>query len=318
MTQAIQKVAEVMSFFTPEQEQIILNTFLGGASRQEAQVLLATVSRRRLDPFSRQVYFVKRWDEQKHAEVWAIQTSIDGLRSIAERTGKYDGQDEPEYGVEDGQRFCKVKVYRKDWARPAVGVAYFNEFVQHKKDGSVTKFWRQMPKHMHAKCAEALAIRKAFPEDTGGLYIAEEFGAVDDGVTLHPAEDREQAPPKRDVAQELAEKAKQQLPPRSQSVPPPSSAEKPTPEPARKLPGLATARAKAKWNAEHPDKVKALSASEMEALSAAGELPFPEKEEQPPQSQSGDDGYVEFDKQAEDVLRRAQEAKARREEERTS
>jgi phage recombination protein Bet len=165
-------------FFSEAQEQMLLKTFLGGATRDEAMVLMETVRRRRLDPFSRQVYFIKRWDSAKREEVWAIQTSIDGLRSIAERTGKYDGQDEPEYGKDEAGEFCKVKVYRKDWSpnRYAMGIAYLAEFIQKKKDGGVTSFWARMPRLMLAKCAEALAIRKAFPEDTGGLYIAEEMG----------------------------------------------------------------------------------------------------------------------------------------------
>lgn len=175
------------TFFTEGQEQMILKTFLGGATKEEAVVLLETVRRRRLDPFSRQVYFIKRYDMAKREEVWAIQTSIDGLRSIAERTGKYDGQGEPVYGEDEAGKFCKVTVYRKDWSpnRGAVGIAYFNEFVQHKKDGGVTKFWKDMPRLMLAKCAEALAIRKAFPEDTGGLYISEEMGQEKEEAPRH-------------------------------------------------------------------------------------------------------------------------------------
>lgn len=179
MTTALASVQPdaIQPFFSSEQERMILTQFLGGASKAEASVLLEIVKRRRLDPFSRQVYFVKRWDAGKRDEVWAIQTSIDGLRSIAERTGKYDGQDEPIYGEDEAGKFCKVKVYRKDWSptRAAVGIAYLNEFIQKKKDGSITSFWARMPRLMLAKCAEALAIRKAFPEDAAGLYISEEM-----------------------------------------------------------------------------------------------------------------------------------------------
>ena len=177
---AIQSVTTqpIAPFFTPDQEQMILRNFLGGATKEEAAVLLEIVKRRRLDPFARQVYFVKRWDSQKREEVWAIQTSIDGLRGIAERSGQYDGQDEPIYGKDEAGEFCKVKVYRKDWSptRYAMGIAYLSEFIQKKKDGTVTSFWQRMPRLMLAKCAEALAIRKAFPEDTAGLYIPEEMG----------------------------------------------------------------------------------------------------------------------------------------------
>ena len=166
--------------FSVEQQKMIRDSFASGASPQEFAVLMEVAKARRLNPLLRQIYFVKRWDSQKHCEVWSTQISIDGLRAVAERTGKYDGQDEPEYTYVQGGtalECCKVKVYRKDWARPVVGVAYFKEYAQTKKDGSLTQFWATKPHVMLAKCAEALGIRKAFPEDTGGLYVAEEMGA---------------------------------------------------------------------------------------------------------------------------------------------
>jgi phage recombination protein Bet len=175
------------SFFSDAQEQMILKTFLGGATKDEAVVLLETVRRRRLDPFSRQVYFVKRYDYQKREEVWAIQTSIDGLRSIADRTGHYEGQTKPEWCGEDGvwvdvwlkkepPAAARVGVHKTGFREPAYGIARLDAYRQTKKDGSPTAFWIKMSDLMLAKCAEALALRKAFPEDTGGLYIAEEMG----------------------------------------------------------------------------------------------------------------------------------------------
>lgn len=174
-------------YFSEAQEQMILKTFLGGATKEEAVVLLETVRRRRLDPFSRQVYFVKRWDSAKREEVWAIQTSIDGLRSIADRTGRYEGQTKPEWCGSDGvwrdvwlsktpPAAARVGAYKTGFREPAYGVARYDAYVQTKRDGAVTSFWAKMPDLMLAKCAEALAIRKAFPEDTGGLYVAEEMG----------------------------------------------------------------------------------------------------------------------------------------------
>lgn len=212
------------AFFTAEQEQMILKTFLGGATREEAAVLLEIVKRRRLDPFARQVYFVKRWDSQKREEVWAIQTSIDGLRSLAERTGQYDGQDEPAYGEDEAGKFCKVRVYRKDWSpnRYAMGIAYLDEFIQKKKDGTVTAFWARMPRLMLAKCAEALAIRKAFPEDTGGLYIAEEMGqeppAATPAVEVLPPEGERKAPAP-EAAKTVTVEAKPEAPKSSAPAP---------------------------------------------------------------------------------------------------
>lgn len=163
--------------FTPQQKAMIRDTYANGATEKEFQVLLEVAKLRRLNPLLRQIHFVKRWNRDLGRDVWAAQVSVDGLRAIAERTGKYDGQDEPEYECDDKGKLvsCRVKVYRKDWSRPAVGVAYWSEYVQTKKDGSPTRFWADMPRVMLAKCAEAIAMRKAFPEDMGGLYTDEEM-----------------------------------------------------------------------------------------------------------------------------------------------
>jgi phage recombination protein Bet len=171
--------------FTSEQRQLIRDSYANGATDTEFEVLMAVAIARNLNPLLRQIWFVQRWDSQKKRMVWATQTSIDGLRSIAQRTGLYNGQDEPEYERDDkGKIVCaKVKAYRKDWARPAVGVAYWTEYVQTTKDGNVTKMWAEKPHLMLAKCAEALALRKAFPEDTGGLYVDEEMGPIDVAAT---------------------------------------------------------------------------------------------------------------------------------------
>lgn len=166
--------------FTADQERMIRDAFANGASPSEFAVLMEIARARRLNPLLKQVHFVKRWDNQKRRDVWSTQVSIDGLRAIAERTGKYDGQDEPEFVERDGLVIsCKVRVYRKDWTRPVVGVAYWDEYVQLTKEKNPTQFWARMPHVMLAKCAEALALRKAFPEDMSGLYTVDEMGQTE-------------------------------------------------------------------------------------------------------------------------------------------
>lgn len=189
--------------FSAEQRKMIRDSFANGASDAEFAVLMEVAKVRGLNPLTRQIYFVKRWDSQKRCEVWSTQISIDGLRAVAERTGVYDGQGEPVYEYDkDGKLTkCTVHVYRKDWSagRSAVGVAFFSEYAQTKKDGGLTSFWATKPHIMLAKCAEALAIRKAFPEDTSGLYVPEEMGEAAavtvEAEVVHPPEaDKREAP----------------------------------------------------------------------------------------------------------------------------
>jgi phage recombination protein Bet len=176
MSDAIQKVDTLE--FTLDQRKMIRDSFLSGASEPEAAMLMELARVRKLNPITRQIHFVKRWDSNKNCEVWSAQVGIDGFRSIAERTGRYDGQDEPEfeYDAKGAMKLCRVKVYRKDWSRPSVGLAHFSEYAQYKKDKSLTSMWATKPHVMLAKCAEALAFRKAFPEDMSGLCSSEEMG----------------------------------------------------------------------------------------------------------------------------------------------
>lgn len=179
---AIQKPTLAPLEFTPEQRKIILDSFLNGASAAEAAVLMELAKIRRLNPITRQIHFVKRWNANRNCETWEAQVGIDGFRTIAERTGLYDGQDEAEFGYNQAGNqlvWCKVRVYRKDWSRPAVGLAHYAEYVQKKKDGAITKMWAEKPHVMLAKCAEAIAFRRGFPDDTSGLYTAEEMPEVE-------------------------------------------------------------------------------------------------------------------------------------------
>lgn len=165
--------------FTPEQSQIIRDMCANGATESEFTFLMEIAKARGMNPLLKQIYFVKRWDSSKKREVWSAQVGIDGFRSIAERTGLYDGQDEPEYGPLNNSGFpqwAKVKVYKKGVSRPFVGTAYWAEFVQLNKEGNPTKFWIDMPMNQLAKCAESLALRKGFPEELGGLHTPDEMG----------------------------------------------------------------------------------------------------------------------------------------------
>lgn len=142
-----------------------------------------------LSPILKQIYFIPRteWSKENGSVTKIVpQTSIDGLRLIAERSGKRDGEMPPEWCGEDGRwkqlwladhppAAARVGVCKRGCTQPFYGVALFKEYVQRTKDGKITKFWNEKPALMLAKCAEALAIRKAFPQETAGLYAQEEL-----------------------------------------------------------------------------------------------------------------------------------------------
>ena len=159
------------------------------APRPVVEQFLSLARRSGLDPLAKQIYCIGRFSRGRVE--WAIQTGIDGFRVTAERSGVYAGQDPAEWMTEKGEWVdafipllhgkyplaARVRVYRSDWPRPAVGVAEWSSYAQTKSNGELNSMWAKMGPGQLAKCAEALATRKAFPQDLSGLYTSDEMGS---------------------------------------------------------------------------------------------------------------------------------------------
>lgn len=156
------------------------NTYMKGATSDELALFANVCKRTGLSPEMKQIYPVPRWDTKLGKNVFSFQTSIDGFRLIAERTGRYAPGKQADYAYNDKNEVISATAYVKKctqdgtWHEVAV-TAFYEEYVQLTKDGKPTQFWDRMPHVMLAKCAESLALRKAFPAELSGLYTQEEM-----------------------------------------------------------------------------------------------------------------------------------------------
>ncbi len=169
--------------FGPEQIALIKRTVAKGTSDDELALFVAQCKRTGLDPFAKQIYCVK------YGGTMAVQVGIDGARLVAARTGEYEGQTPPQWCGPDGiwkdvwlepgpPAAARVGVYRRNFREPAWGIARWAAYAK------VSSFWKTMGDNMLAKCAESLALRKAFPQELSGLYTGDEMGQAEPQVEV--------------------------------------------------------------------------------------------------------------------------------------
>lgn len=197
------------TFWTDKQRAALAQLGVGNASDANLAVFFHQAQRTGLDPFVNQIYMIERQGK------WTIQTGIDGFRLIArrtvDRTGESFGQKPDMWCGKDGQwrdvwlestppAAAKHTVVRN--GEEFTAVALFDSYAGRKRDGNLNSMWTSQGPHMIAKCAEALALRKAFPQDLSGLYTADEMAQADNGqqaVSRAPQQARTTRRPQQQV-----------------------------------------------------------------------------------------------------------------------
>ena len=163
---------------------LVARTVAKGCSSDELSLFGAICKRTGLDPFARQIYAIKR------GGVMTTQVSIDGARLVAQRSGEYAGQVGPFWCGADGvwvdvwlaktpPMAAKVGVRRSSFVDPLFAVAIWSEYAQ-----TQGNMWAKFPSVMLAKCAEMIALRRAFPAELSGLYSTEEMSQADEHVAV--------------------------------------------------------------------------------------------------------------------------------------
>lgn len=157
---------------------ISVNVLPKDISKEMVEFFMAFCKQTNLNPFKRQVYIVPRFSKTK-GMTYTIQTGIDGYRAIADRTGVCAGIDDPVYDNEKKPEKATVIVYKMvNGVRcPFVASARWNHYYPSNENAQF--MWNKMPHLMLGKCAEALALRKAFPNELSGTYTDEEMQQAD-------------------------------------------------------------------------------------------------------------------------------------------
>lgn len=183
----------------PQQWNTLKSAIYPGASDQMMALVLDYCRSRNLDPLKKPVHIVKTWNNELRREVETIWEGIASHRTTAARTGEYAGQDRPVYGPTLNMalggvsvtfpEWCEVTVYRivRGARCPFTANVRWLETYASKKGGAPNSMWQKRAFSQLAKCAEAAALRMAFPEEIGGAPSAEEMAGQEFSVLPLPA-----------------------------------------------------------------------------------------------------------------------------------
>ena len=200
---------------SPEAWHVMSTVLFKGASPEMICTLVDYCKARKLDPLKRPFHIVQVWDNDARAMVESIWPGIGELRTTAMRTGNYAGKSEIEFGPDQRRKWGDTEVTFPEWAQCKVfrlvggqrvefagSKVYWLETYAAKKGGVPNSMWSKRPRGQLAKCAEAEALRSAFPEELGHEVTADEM----EGQRIGFDRARDVTPVEtRDLAAELTE-----------------------------------------------------------------------------------------------------------------
>lgn len=188
--------------------KVLKNSIFPGAKNESIIAAVNYCNARNLDILKKPVHIVPMFVEDKttgekgYRDI--IMPGIAETRITADRTGQYAGQDEPVFGDDmeinniNVPISCKITVYKlvQGVRCPYSHTEYFTEAAATKKSGELNSMWSKRPRGQLAKCAEAGALRKAFPDALGGQPTFEEMAGRDE-IDITPAGKPEVEMPER-------------------------------------------------------------------------------------------------------------------------
>jgi phage recombination protein Bet len=199
-------------FLSKEQIEVLKRTMLKQFPEDERETFIITCQLTHLNPFTKQIYATRRYQkvrddsgETKKVPTLVTVAGIMGLCAVADRTGNYDGCEifwcasdgiwKSEWVSDEFPTAAKCIVYHKKRVKPEIAIARWSSYAGQTynyttKQWEVSDFWARMPDYMLGKVAKAAALRGAFPDQTGGVYIHEE---LDSNITetVQPSTDEE-------------------------------------------------------------------------------------------------------------------------------
>jgi phage recombination protein Bet len=183
----------------PENEliDVLRNSLYPGAKPESIKLVLGYCRARGLDPMKKPVHVVPMYNREAGGMIDVVMPGVNSYRTDASRTGEYVGKDEPEFGPDTTKTIDNVSVTFPLWCKVTVrrflhGEAraftakefWIENYASGKQKQGVNDMWQKRPYGQLAKCAEAQALRMAFPEETGGTNTNDEMEGKFTGPTI--------------------------------------------------------------------------------------------------------------------------------------